>query len=191
MSSFYTLSNKQGNILFQGLYPSFAKCVEHAFAQGVSLRHADFRNAALMNVTMDNADVSYADFRGANLTGANMSEIKGYRAIFTGADLYNCCFALADLRHGVFDHAHFGGTDFSGANISHCCFSGWSFMDIDFTATAKMQACLYDDRHYFSAPPLIIKGSDHPVFITDDRLRLTIFQLLKAPVLAAHAQKLT
>lgn len=191
MSNFYTISNTQGAIIFQGLYPSFARCVEHATRQGVCLRHANFRNTCLSNVMLDNADVRYADFRDANLTGANMSEICAYKANFSGADLYNCCFALADLRHAAFDHAQFGGTDFNGATLSYCRFAGFSFMDIDFTGAAEMKACIYNGTHHFSAPPLIIKGAGRPLLITDDKTRLHINQLIKAPKEMTTSQKLT
>lgn len=164
MNTYFELNTLNGKTLFSGHYASFAACVEAAYHAKICLKHADFS--------------------GANLSGANLSEIYAPHARFNGADLYNTCFAYAQLTQAQFYHAHFGGTDFSGADISGSGFAGQACLDLDFTAVHTMEGCTYrpdmqNHRFYtFSTPPVVVKGLGAPVLVTSPALRATLSQLL-------------
>ncbi|MGB4106405.1 MAG: pentapeptide repeat-containing protein [Alphaproteobacteria bacterium] len=149
-------------VLFEGIFGSYKECLEQAVCERADLSGADFKNQNLANACLDDGLFSGADFSGANLAGANISETVLTNASFANCDLYNTCFAYADLRTCVFEGAAFGATDITGADISGARFSALSCFSLDFAHARAMLGCRYmsmDGTGFtFSLPPVVVRG---------------------------------
>jgi uncharacterized protein YjbI with pentapeptide repeats len=169
MKAYKIKSTKDDNILFSGNFSTFLSCIEAAVKDKVNLSHADLSNTNLQNASLDDALLSHANLDGSNLTGANLSEATLNNASFIGAELFNTCFSLSDLRYCNFTGAFFGATDIAGCDISHSLFSRNSCSAVNFTTVHAMDDCLFLDEHnrieYSSSPPLVIKGLTAQPFI--------------------------
>ena len=161
-----------GAMLFEGRYDSFTDCLEQAVQLRVLLNGADLRNRNLSNVCLDDGLFAGADFSGSNLTGANLSETSMPGASFEKTDLYNTCFAYADLRGCRFNNANFGATDITGADISQAHFAALSCFSLDFTHTAAMKNCRYSGEDgasfTFSEPPIVVRGLSRRLMVLTD-----------------------
>jgi uncharacterized protein YjbI with pentapeptide repeats len=95
------ISIKNGRVLFERTAEdnTFIDTVKAALECGVSLRHADFRNAFFRNADFSNADFKHADFSNADLHNIDFSNAKLQGANMKGAT----------LRSVKMNNATFGG----------------------------------------------------------------------------------
>lgn len=158
---------QNGEILYEGHFPTLAACAEQAVRDGVSLDYADLSRANLFNAVLDEASLRHASFNGANLAGANLSEARLERADFTDAALQNTCFCFSAMRYCTFDGCAFGATDVAGCDLSFSHFSTLSALGLNFRDAKTMTGCVYQEDGApaipFSVPPVVIQGLFYPV----------------------------
>jgi hypothetical protein len=169
-------NHRTGGIIFEGDFPSMAKCVEQAVQEGVCMDFADLTHVNLVNASLDEACLRHARLAGANLMGANLSEADLDGADFTNAGLQNACLCFSSLRHCRFEGTGFGATDIAGCAVDRGTFSTLSAFFLNFRDTASMQGCVYADpgpmNCVFSRPPVVITGFPWPIIIMDRHIKI-------------------
>ena len=94
----------------------FAKAVEEAVKQGVSLAYANLSNVCLSNTNLENGDfsnasLSHTDLYSANLKNTNLSNADLYCSNLRNTNLYEANLVGADLT----------GATVIGANFENAC----------------------------------------------------------------------
>jgi hypothetical protein len=162
MQLFTITSHLNGEILYEGHFPSLLACLEDAVENNTNLAYADLNNINLSNANLDDARLKHAKIINCNLSGANLSESNLSGAQIKGCALYNTCLCYSNLQGCDFEDSSFGATDIAGCDISGSRFSTLSCFNLYFNLVHRMDSCIFTDIQgtpcTMSAPPLIIKG---------------------------------
>ena len=185
----YRLTKKETQeTLFAGFYKDFKTCLEEAVKRRTPLFDIDLRNKNLSNANLDDGIFGHADFTGCNLTGANLSESYCRGANFSGASLFNTCFAYANLTECHFLDTSFGATDMTGSIIDRSQFSTLSAFSINLNKAKQMNECIFIANDgtitELSEPPIVINGMNKaPIIVTKTHILKGHSRIDKTPPL--------
>jgi len=122
-------------------------------------KHCDLREANLIGVNIEKADLQGANLQGANLLGSRLTGANLQGANLQGANLGGSVIEKANLQGANLTKTDLTISDFKGANLQGANFTGAKLVGTDFTGANLANA---ENVNFQSESPIILPHMGRP-----------------------------